>query len=144
MGPIRLSEGFPGSGIALFDAVRDQGLEGIVAKRLDAPYVSGRSAAWVKVKAFKAMECVIGGWTEGQGGRHSTLGALIVGIYRDGTLVPVGHVGTGFDDRTLRDLLELPEGARIPDLPVRGRAQGQSARDLVFFPISSARCATPS
>jgi len=117
MGPIRLSEGFPGSGIALFDAVRDQGLEGIVAKRLDAPYVSGRSAAWVKVKAFKAMECVIGGWTEGQVGRHSTLGALIVGIYRDGTLVPVGHVGTGFDDRTLRDLLELLKEHESPTSP---------------------------
>jgi bifunctional non-homologous end joining protein LigD len=117
MGAIRLSEGFPGSGIALFNAVRDRGLEGIVAKRLDAPYVSGRSAAWVKVKAFKAMDCVIGGWTAGQGGRHSTLGALIVGIYRDGKLVPVGHVGTGFDDRTLRDLLETLKEHQAPTAP---------------------------
>ena len=117
MGAIRLSEGFPGSGVALFNAVRDKGLEGIVAKRLDAPYVSGRSAAWVKVKAFKAMDCVIGGWTEGQGGRHSTLGALIVGIYRDGTLVPVGHVGTGFDDRTLRDLLVTLTEHQAPSSP---------------------------
>ena len=117
MGAIRLSEGFPGSGVALFNAARDQGLEGIVAKRLDAPYVSGRSAAWVKVKAFKAMDCVIGGWTAGQGGRHSTLGALIVGIYREGELVPVGHVGTGFDDRTLRDLLEMLKEHQSPTSP---------------------------
>ena len=105
MGAIRLSEGFPGDGVALFNAAREQGLEGIVAKRLDSPYVSGRSAAWVKIKAFRSMDCVIGGWTEGQGGRHGTLGALIVGVYRDGALMPVGHVGTGFDDRTLRELL---------------------------------------
>src|SRR5439155_5325993 len=83
MGAIRLSEGFPGNGIALFKAVQEQGLEGIVAKRLDAPYVSGRSASWVKIKAFKTMECVIGGWTAGQGGRQSTLGALIIGVYKD-------------------------------------------------------------
>jgi bifunctional non-homologous end joining protein LigD len=117
MGAIRLSEGFPGSGVALFKAVQEQGLEGIVAKRLDAPYVSGRSAAWVKVKAFKTMDCVIGGWTEGQGGRHSTLGALIVGVYRDGKLMPVGHVGSGFDDRTLRDLLVTLKEHQSPESP---------------------------
>jgi bifunctional non-homologous end joining protein LigD len=117
MGAIRLSEGFPGSGTALFKAVQDQGLEGIVAKRLDAPYVSGRSAAWVKVKAFKTMDCVIGGWTEGQGDRQSTLGALIVGVYQDGTLIPVGHVGSGFDDRTLRELLATLKEHQSPTSP---------------------------
>ncbi|HEY8648496.1 MAG TPA: DNA ligase D [Candidatus Limnocylindria bacterium] len=117
MGAIRLSEGFPGSGVALFNAARDQGLEGIVAKRLDAPYVSGRSASWVKIKAFKSMDCVIGGWTEGQGGRHSTLGALIAGVYKDGTLVPVGQVGSGFDDRTLRDLLVTLKEHQAPSSP---------------------------
>ena len=117
LGAIRLSEGFPGNGRALFKAVQEQGLEGIVAKRLDAPYVSGRSAAWVKVKAFKTMDCVIGGWTEGQGGRHGTLGALIIGIYRDGKLVPVGHVGSGFDDRTLRDLLVTLKEHQAPTSP---------------------------
>ena len=117
MGAIRLSEGFPGNGVALFNAVREQGLEGIVAKRLDAPYVSGRSAAWVKIKAFRSMDCVIGGWTEGQGGRHSTLGALIVGVHRDGKLVPVGQVGSGFDDRTLRDLLAILKEHQAPSSP---------------------------
>jgi bifunctional non-homologous end joining protein LigD len=117
MGAIRLSEGFPGTGKALFKAVQEQGLEGIVAKRLDAPYVSGRSAAWVKIKAFKTMDCVVGGWTEGQGGRHGTLGALVIGIYKDGSLVPVGHVGSGFDDRTLRDLLVTLKEHQSPSSP---------------------------
>ena len=105
MGAIRRSEQFVGSGTALFAAAQEQGLEGIVAKRLDAPYVATRSAAWVKIKAFRTMECVIGGWTEGQGGRANSLGALLLGIYRDGKLSPIGHVGTGFDERTLKELL---------------------------------------
>ena len=117
MGPVRLSEGFPGAGVALFKAAQEKGLEGIVAKRLDAPYTTGRSAAWVKVKAQRSMDCVIGGWTEGQGGRHSTLGALLLGVYRDGELRSVGHVGSGFDERTLHDLLELLRAHQAPSSP---------------------------
>ncbi|HET7701020.1 MAG TPA: DNA ligase D [Candidatus Limnocylindria bacterium] len=117
MGPIRRSEQFIGSGTALFAAVQEQGLEGIVAKRLDAPYVTTRSAAWVKVKAFRTMECVIGGWTEGQGGRANTLGALLLGLYKDGKLSPVGHVGTGFDERTLKELLATLREREVPRSP---------------------------
>jgi bifunctional non-homologous end joining protein LigD len=118
MGSIRRSEGFPGTGVALFEAAREQGLEGIVAKRLDSIYQPGaRSPAWVKIKAFRTMECVIGGWTAGQGGRTKTLGALLLGVYRDGKLEPVGHVGTGFDERTLRDLLKILEEHESPTSP---------------------------
>jgi len=118
MGSIRRSEGFPGTGVALFEAAREQGIEGIVAKRLDSIYQPGaRSPAWVKIKAFRTMECVIGGWTAGQGGRTKTLGALLLGVYRDGRLQPVGHVGTGFDERTLRDLLKILEEDESPTSP---------------------------
>jgi bifunctional non-homologous end joining protein LigD len=118
MGSIRRSEGFPGTGVALFEAAREQGIEGIVAKRLDSIYQPGaRSPAWVKIKAFRTMECVIGGWTAGQGGRTKTLGALLLGVYRDGKLQPVGHVGTGFDERTLRDLLRILEEHESPTSP---------------------------
>jgi bifunctional non-homologous end joining protein LigD len=117
MGAIRRSEQFVGTGIALFKAAQEQGIEGIVAKRLDAPYTTSRSAAWVKIKAFRTMECVVGGWTEGQGGRGSTLGALLLGIYKDSKLVPVGHVGTGFDDRMLRELLTTLKEREIKASP---------------------------
>ena len=118
MGAIRRSEGFVGTGVALFEAAREQGIEGIVAKRLDSIYHPGaRSPAWVKVKAFRSMDCVIGGWTAGLGGRQKTLGALLVGIYRGGELVPVGHVGTGFDERTLKDLLATLEQHESPTRP---------------------------
>ncbi|MBI2773999.1 MAG: DNA ligase D [Chloroflexi bacterium] len=124
MGAIRRHEPFVGEGKALFDAAREQGLEGIVAKRLDSPYVEGRSAAWVKVKAHRSIECVIGGWTEGKGGREKELGALLVGVYRvppggkeAGKLEPVGHVGTGFDARTLKELHALLVERESPTMP---------------------------
>ena len=117
MGAIRRSEQFIGTGMALFAAAKEQGIEGIIAKRLDSPYTRGRSAAWVKIKAFKTIECVIGGWTEGEGGRSKALGALLLGIYRDGKLIPVGHVGTGFDERTLRELLATLRERESPTMP---------------------------
>ena len=130
MGPIRRSEPFVGTGRALFDAVREQGLEGIVAKRLDSSYTPGRSAAWVKIKAARTMDCVVGGWTAGQGGRAATLGALLLGVYRDdAALVPVGHVGTGFDERTLKDLLAALRERESPSSPfVREPRTNQPAR----------------
>jgi len=117
MGAIGRAEPFIGTGRALFEAVREQGLEGIVAKRLDSPYTFGRSAAWIKVKSQRTIDCVIGGWTMGQGGRQSTLGSLLLGVYRDGTLTPVGHVGTGFDEKTLKDLLAKLSERESPTCP---------------------------
>src|SRR5256886_1954301 len=90
----------------------------VVGERLDSIYQPGaRSPAWVKIKAFRTMECVIGGWTAGQGGRTKTLGALLLGVSRDGKLQPVGHVGTGFDERTLRDLLTILQEHESPTSP---------------------------
>ena len=126
MGAIRRSEQFVGSGTALFEAVKEQGLEGIIAKRLDAPYATTRSAAWLKIKAFRTMECVVGGWTEGQGGRSSTMGSLLLGIYRGDDLIPVGHVGTGFDERTLKELLALVKERQVSRSPFATQVQSNS------------------
>lgn len=117
MGAIARSEPFVGTGKALFEAVRERGLEGIVAKRLDSPYTYGRSPSWIKIKSQRTLDCVIGGWTAGEGGRQNTLGALLIGVYRDGKLTPVGHVGTGFDERTLRDLLTKLKERESPTPP---------------------------
>lgn len=86
-----------------FDKARRQGLEGIVAKRLDSPYRSGRSRDWLKVKVVLSDEFVVCGWTEPRGSRKY-FGALLLGIYYRGTLTYAGHVGTGFDERTLAAL----------------------------------------
>ena len=75
-------------------------LEGIISKQLDAPYRSGRSGSWLKSKCRAGHEVVIGGWTSA----GTELRSLIVGVYRDGKLVPVGRVGTGFSGAKVRSL----------------------------------------
>jgi bifunctional non-homologous end joining protein LigD len=88
-------------------ATVQNGLEGVVAKRRDAPYRPGRrSADWVKVKSFRTQEVVIGGWTEGRGERDGGLGALLMGIPGDNGLQYVGKVGTGFSARARQELLD--------------------------------------
>ena len=84
-------------GAALLDAVRERGLEGIMAKRVDSPYLLGkRSSSWIKVKARLRQEFVVGGWQAGEGGRAGQLGSLLVGVYDGTTLRYCGKVGTGF------------------------------------------------
>jgi bifunctional non-homologous end joining protein LigD len=94
-----------GDGAALLEASRAQGLEGIVAKRLDCPYIPGRrSPGWVKVKNFRRADVVIGGWLPGEGNRSGRIGALLVGVHEDGELRYVGRVGTGFTEAELKRL----------------------------------------
>jgi len=77
--------------------------EGLIAKRADAPYRSGRSRDWLKLKCDAEQELVVGGFTAPQGSRE-VLGALLVGHYEDGALRYAGKVGTGFTHDTLRRL----------------------------------------
>jgi len=102
----------PGDGQALLDASREQGLEGIVAKRTDSRYEPGRrSGAWIKVKNVRRQEVVVGGWLPGQGSRSGRLGALLAGVYEDRDnerrLRYVGRVGTGFNEAELGRLGDL-------------------------------------
>ena len=91
-----------GDGAALLAASEAQGLEGIVAKRLQSPYRPGkRGKEWLKVKNVREQEVVIGGWLPGKGRREGELGALLVGYYDDGELRYAGKVGTGFNARDL-------------------------------------------
>jgi bifunctional non-homologous end joining protein LigD len=95
-------------GADVLRAAQESGLEGVVAKRKTAPYFPGeRRREWLKVKNFRTQEVVIGGWTEGKGSRTGSLGALLLGMPGSGGLVYVGKVGTGFDDETRRELLEV-------------------------------------
>jgi len=99
-----------GDGHAVLEASAEQGLEGIVAKRLDSTYQPGqRTSAWVKVKNHRSQEVVIGGWTQGSGRRSERVGALLMGVYEpDGALRYCGRVGSGFSeaelDRLAREL----------------------------------------
>jgi bifunctional non-homologous end joining protein LigD len=92
-------------GPAMFAASRELGLEGVVAKRLDSRYESGRrSRAWLKVKHQLRQEMVVGGWVPGEGNRAGTIGALLVGVHDGAGLRYVGRVGTGFDAAMLARL----------------------------------------
>jgi bifunctional non-homologous end joining protein LigD len=107
-----------GDGEALLAASRAQGLEGIVAKRLDCPYTPGRrSGGWIKVKNVRRADVVVGGWVEGEGGRSGKLGALAVGWYADGELHYGGRVGSGFTEGELKRVGRLLEPLARGDSP---------------------------
>ncbi|MEA2417957.1 MAG: bifunctional non-ous end joining protein LigD, partial [Thermoleophilaceae bacterium] len=111
-----------GEGSALLAATRELGIEGIVAKRLDSTYEPGRRAGgWLKIKNVCEQDVVIGGWTPGEGGRSSTLGALAVGVMDDGKLTYVGKVGSGFTEQALALLQRELEPLRRDRSPFEGR-----------------------
>lgn len=95
--PWRVPSHHLGDGDALFEHAETAGLEGLIAKRVDSPYLPGRrSPAWRKVKVRRGQELVVGGWLPGEGNRTGSLGALLVGHYDDTGLRYAGRVGTGF------------------------------------------------
>ena len=100
---------FRGGGADVHAASLENGLEGVVAKRLDSPYRPGvRSPDWRKVKNVRSQSVVVGGWRPGQGRRVGGVGSLMVGVPDDeGRLIYVGHVGTGFSDEDQRHLQRM-------------------------------------
>jgi bifunctional non-homologous end joining protein LigD len=110
---------FEDNGPAVYRASIGQGLEGIMAKRKDSLYEPGRrSHSWLKIKATLSDDFVIGGFTPGYGNRAHTFGALLLGYYdAGGRLVYAGHVGSGFDDQNLSDLLARMERIVSTDCP---------------------------
>jgi len=120
---------FPGGGADVLAASEENGLEGVVAKRLDSPYRPGqRSPDWRKTKNVRTQAVVVGGWRPGQGRRSGGIGSLLVGVPDDeGRLVYVGHVGTGFSDQDLRDLQRVLTAR--PDAPFSGALPREVTRD---------------
>ncbi len=101
----RVPEAHPALGAELLAATASQGLEGVIAKRLDSRYEPGaRNGSWLKIKHTRRQELVIGGWLPGQGRRQERIGALLMGYHEDGLLRFAGRVGTGFTEATLADL----------------------------------------
>ncbi|MBT9568587.1 MAG: DNA ligase D [Thiobacillus sp.] len=101
---LRLSEPFEGAPEAVRESACRLGLEGVIAKRKTARYQSRRSPDWIKLKCAQRQEFVIGGYTDPSGSRPG-IGALLLGVYDSaGALQYSGKVGTGFDERSLRDL----------------------------------------
>jgi bifunctional non-homologous end joining protein LigD len=93
---VHFSDDYPEKGRALYDAARQRGLEGIVAKRRNSCYVEKRSREWLKIKITQQQECVVGGYTDPRGSREH-FGSLVLGLYdKQDRLVHVGQAGSGF------------------------------------------------
>lgn len=116
VGILRYGDHVLEQGEAFFDAASAQRLEGIVAKQTESVYVGGRSRDWIKVKCQRRQEFVIGGYTDPQGGRMY-FGALHLGVYEGPRLVYVSKVGTGFDERFLKNLWDQLQPLRRPSSP---------------------------
>ncbi|TML18680.1 MAG: DNA ligase D [Actinobacteria bacterium] len=122
---VRLSETFD-DGNALYEAAKEQGLEGIVAKRLDSRYLQGkRTRDWLKIKTHGRQEFVIAGFTKGTGRRASSFGSLVLAYYQGDELMYAGNVGTGFTGREIEKLLDklrplkrsTPPFKEVPKMP---------------------------
>lgn len=118
-GCVALLEHFDTEGEAAYEAAVSHGLEGVIAKRRDSIYESGkRGKSWLKVKATTEDDFVVGGFTSGLGGRQKTFGSLLVGQYDDeGRLVYAGNVGSGFDDRLLASLRKKLDSLTVGESP---------------------------
>lgn len=118
-GVVTVPPWFEGDGDLVREAARQQHLEGVMAKRIESTYEPGRrSRSWIKTPLFTTFEAVVCGYTRGEGRRVGTFGSLLLGGYApDGALMFLGHVGTGFSDRVLTELLARLEPMRIPRSP---------------------------
>ena len=95
-------------GASLFEAAKEHGLEGIMAKRSDSKYYPGRRTdGWLKIKVRQTSDCYIVGYTEGKGNRQSTFGALQIAEKVGSDLHYRGKVGTGFDDSMMKEILAM-------------------------------------
>lgn len=126
--PFVRSEIVEGDPTALWEFVKARGLEGIVAKRRSSSYRPGaRSQDWKKIPVERRVRAIVGGFTEGDGGRSRSFGALLLGLWTDAGLRWIGSVGSGFDDwslgaiRTALDQMRMEQSPFMPgsDLPKR-------------------------
>lgn len=117
---IALSQHFDVSGEEMLEAAGRMNLEGVIAKRADSKYESRRSSNWLKIKITGRQEFVVCGYTHGE---RDTFSSLVLGLCENGGWKWVGNVGTGFDDRTLRDLHKRLQPLTIAKSPFRKRPE---------------------
>lgn len=121
------------TGAELLEVARQQGLEGVVAKRLAAPYQPGtRSPDWRKVKRQLNQEAVVGGVNPGKGARAGLVGSLLMGVQTPAGLAYAGRVGTGFTDDSLRLLGQRLAPLRRSESPFATPVPPEHARDAIW------------
>ena len=120
---LRYVDHFVTAGDAVLLSACRMDLEGIVSKRLDAPYQSGRSDTWTKSKCRQGHEVVIAGWTT----TGDAFRSLIAGINRDGALVHVGRIGTGFGRATVARIMPRLKALETSESPFKGKGAPKKA-----------------
>ncbi len=116
-----LSEFVEEQGEAYYKAAIERGIEGIMAKKKTSTYQPGqRSNDWLKIKKTSSCDCVIFGYTVGEGNRRETFGALILGLYDKDRPIYVGKVGTGFSDREMQLLMEKFHDLKASEKTLKG------------------------
>ncbi|MBS1815919.1 MAG: DNA ligase D [Acidobacteria bacterium] len=114
---LRMSEDIAGNGEEVFHRACELHAEGVIAKRADAKYVSGRTVSWLKLKCVREQEFVIGGFTLPTNGTYG-IGSLLLGYYDDaGKLIYAGRTGTGFNQRTHRSIRDVLENLAQKTMP---------------------------
>lgn len=124
---IRLSDHFVANGDAMLEAARAHGLEGILAKRRASKYEGRRNHDWLKIKVNWRQEFVIGGFTHGE---RDYFSSLVLGLYEGGKLVHTGQVGTGFNDKSLREIYARLEPLIVKKSPFAGAVK--ALRDVTW------------
>jgi bifunctional non-homologous end joining protein LigD len=123
---IRYVEHFEGDSDLILQSANKLSLEGIVSKKLDAPYRSGRTENWTKAKSRAGQEVVLGGWKTTNGKFRS----LMAGVYRGDHLVFVGIVGTGFGQDTVRRIMPALKAHAADKSPFGGKDAPKKAREV--------------
>ena len=120
---IRYSDHVDETGVEFFSIIQQRNMEGIMAKRKDGLYYPGkRSADWLKIKHHNSDEAIIAGFTAPRGGRKY-FGALVLGVYDKGKLKYIGHTGSGFDTKVLKEVYALLQPLIISDSPFDERVK---------------------
>ena len=116
---VRFSDHLAGEAHEVLDKACDMGLEGLIGKSVDSPYVAGRSKTWIKLKCRQRQDFVIAGYTA-PGGSRTGFGALVLGVHdvAGGKLKYAGKVGTGFDEHLLHSLTRRLAKLKRPDPPL--------------------------
>jgi bifunctional non-homologous end joining protein LigD len=115
---IRISESFEGRGVELFEEIRELNLEGIIAKDKNSKYLQGaRTTDWLKIKHVSTQDCVVIGYTRGEGSRKGYFGSLLLAAY-NGKLRFIGHSGSGFDLAQIIFIYNRLQKIRTEEIPV--------------------------
>jgi bifunctional non-homologous end joining protein LigD len=116
---VRISDYIEEQGVAVFENIKKMNLEGIIAKRKNSKYIQGaRSKDWLKVKNTKTQDCVVIGYTSGEGNREKYFGSLILAVYEQGRLRFAGHTGSGFNTKQLERVYNMIKSMRIGRPPI--------------------------